>query len=457
MVNANVVISVSAVLVALILTIVVVMRQDGDPTSNYSVTVTGTYNSGGSSANADMYFCTGEDCSFHGHVSKGEFPGYYALVGFEADGKKFLTEHSIGKTFEFDSAGTLLSCHDAAALNSAALTSRIEGLTNAFQVGDKTFEFTDDNGVAGSYTMNTYSLNADPKSDGTPGAVGVTVPSVDECRAVDPNDNDETLNGIVSEATPDISGAGGAGRKLWGGGSMDGSTAAQMCSFGYDGGSSLPGGWNHWSDCITSNAVARFGYSYPTMVLSYAGTNDMWDALQDLKTWGHGSYHGGFYDYVMMTKSCVDSRVDLLRSWGIELDYIVGHSLGGAAATVYQQLSGNGAKVVTFGAPKTSKSTSCRSNGLRIFNEKDPVASNGLGILGGFNHDVTASRQAYESSYCSSSWWGMCTGWSSTYSTRGAACGQEAGGCSWFFDCVYNVGKHSLDTYRKHNLGGFGV
>jgi len=452
MVNANVVISVSAVLVALILTIVIVMRQSGDPTENYSVTVTGSYASGASSFPADMYFCTGADCSFHGHVTKGEFPGYYALVGFEAGGKKFLTEHSIGKTFEFDAAGTLLSCHDAAPLDNGVLAARIEGLTAAFEVGDKTFSFVDDNGTPGSYTMATYTLNSSPASD-TPGAVGVTVPSVEECRLTTAYDVDLSI-AAGGVAPADISGVGG-GRKLWGGRGLNGHTASQLASFGYDG--SLPGGWNYWSDCINSNSVARFAYSYPVMVLSYAGTNDMWDALQDLKTWGNAQYHGGFYDYVIMTKSCVDSRVNLLSSWGIPLSYITGHSLGGAAATVYQQLSNNGATVVTFGAPKTSKNTACRSSGVRIFNEKDPVASNGLGILGGFNHDVTSSRQAYESSYCSSSWWGMCTGWSSSFNTRGAACGQEAGGCSWFFDCVWNVGKHSLGTYQQHQLGNFGV
>ena len=76
-------------------------------------------------------------------------------------------------------------------------------------------------------------------------------------------------------------------------------------------------------------------------------------------------YHGGFYDYVMMTKNCVDHRVRvrLLEKWGFQINYITGHSLGGAAATVYQQLSAKrynsvrDAKVVTYGAPKTSKKT----------------------------------------------------------------------------------------------------
>ena len=151
-----------------------------------------------------------------------------------------------------------------------------------------------------------------------------------------------------------------------------------------------------------------------------------------------------------------------LASRNIYLVYITGHSLGGAAAVVYAQRSGgkasvSAAKVVTFGAPKTSKNTSCKTTGTRIFNEKDPVASNGLGVLGGVNHDVSSARQVYNNDVCTKKLLGICTRTSTTYTHRGASCGQMAGGCSWLVDCLWNVGRHSLDTYRKHGLSDITV
>lgn len=451
MVNANVVISVSAVLVALILTIVVVMRQSGDPTENFSVTVSGTYEKEGTNYAADMYYCTGVDCQFYGAEGSLTFPGYFALVGFDAEGDQYVTEHSIGKTFKF-TGGVLQSCFASESLDTNLLAKQVAGLTSSFNSESKQFEI---DGM--TYTMKDYSMNPSPAGE-TPKVLGLSVPSAAECNIA---------NGVVADTVDattapvvgaDISGV--SGRRLWGGGSLTAHQASQLASFGYSGAGALPSGFYHWSDCITSNSVARFGYSYPTMVLSYAGTDDMWDAMQDLKTWGHGTYHGGFWDYVIMTKGCVDSRVDLLRSWGIDIDYVVGHSLGGAAATIYKQINTqpgmNNAKVITFGAPKTTRNRSCLSSGTRIYNEKDPVASNGLGLMGSFSHDINEAKQAYVSSSCSGSFWGVCYRWSENHNVRSTGCAQEAGGCSWFFDCVYNVGKHSLSTYQQHDLG-FGV
>lgn len=454
MVNANIIISVSAVLVALILTIVIVMRQAGDPADNYSVSVVGTYSKDATTFDAAMYFCTGNDCQFHGkgydgHENEETFPGYYALVGFTTEGKTYVTEHSIGKTFVY-TGEVLTSCHDSTNLDTNVLAERISALTAAW-TGGKTFTIE-----GGTFTMATYDLDADP-SDDTPSVLGKGVPTLAECRTVwgdvdhamssDPDtDFDATKPTIVGER-----------RRLWGGGdNHNAHTLSMLASFAYDG-NGLPGGWTYWALCQNSNSVARFAYAYPTMVIAYAGTNDMWDALQDMKTWGNDRYHGGFHDYVGMTRGCVDNYVNMLRNWGIEIDYITGHSLGGAAAVVYKQTSSAGGRVVTFGAPKTSRYGGCKSLGTRIFHEKDPVASNGLGIMGAFSHDVSSARRTYESSYCSSSWWGMCTGWSTARGTNGAGCWDEAGGCAWFFDCLWNVGNHNLNNYQNFNLGSVGV
>jgi hypothetical protein len=460
--------------VALILTIVVVMREDGDPTDNFSVSVTGVYtepNDGdetGNSYPSDMYYCVGENCQFHGHDVKDTFPGYYALVGFSgdnSDGKAatWVIEHSIGKVFEYE-GDTLKSCYDSADIDSDALTTQVSAMTSNHEAGSTTFALPE----GGSYEMYTYTLNADPSTD-SPSVRGKTVPTLEACKAVwsnedslacaaagidcsDPHDIEEA-DVDETAAAEDLS---SGGRRLWGGGgSHNAHTLSQLASFAYDG--NLPGGWTHWTTCINHNSKARFAYQYPTMVLAWAGTDDFWDALQDLKTWGHSKYHGGFWDYVSMTYDCVQNRVSTLAGWGIQLDYITGHSLGGAATTVYKQRSGNGAKAVTFAAPKTTRDTACASPGVRYFDEKDPVASNGLGILGAFNHDISSAVQLYRTSswYCSRRWWGRCVWWSQrdNYSYRGVGCRTEAGGCSWFFDCLWNVGRHSLTSYQKHGLG----
>ena len=93
-----------------------------------------------------------------------------------------------------------------------------------------------------------------------------------------------------------------------------------------------------------------------------------------------------------------------LAGWGIEIDYVVGHSLGGAAATVYQQQHSPGGQTITFGAPKTrvssgSGSGSCSVSGTRVAHESDSISSNVMGIMGGFNHDISGSMtRAYTAS-----------------------------------------------------------
>ena len=359
---------------------------------------------------------------------------------------------------------------------------RVEELTASFSRDGKSFTLdVEEDGVSSdaTFTMDTYVMNSDPSTD-TPSVRSQAVPAISECEALWKAENDaacaadssggcggdsEVAHSDVDETSPpliDLDTLVGSDRKLGWSESpgQNAATMAHLASFGYTGAGALPSGWVHYKDCITGNSVARFGSKYPVMVLSFAGTDDKWDAIQDLKVWGNDKYHGGFYDYVSMTKSCVDATVDELAVENIYLDYITGHSLGGAAAVVYAQRSSglvSAAKVVTFGAPKTSKNTSCKTTGTRIFNEKDPVASNGLGVLGGVNHDVSSARQVYNNDVCTKKLLGICTRTSTNYLHRRAGCSQMAGGCSWFFDCLWNVGRHSLDTYRKHGLSGISV
>ena len=43
------------------------------------------------------------------------------------------------------------------------------------------------------------------------------------------------------------------------------------------GGESPPSGWTHWVTCETDNAIAKFIYSYPRMVIAFAGTSGLTD------------------------------------------------------------------------------------------------------------------------------------------------------------------------------------
>jgi len=102
-----------------------------------------------------------------------------------------------------------------------------------------------------------------------------------------------------------------------------------------------------------------------------------------------------------------------LHSWGIEIDFLTGHSLGGAAATVFSQLTNNPAErgVWTFGAPKTRNDGSCSVSGKRFQHESDSIASNVMGVMESFNHDIEDSYTVKDHSYCSKrKWWG-CKKW----------------------------------------------
>ena len=115
------------------------------------------------------------------------------------------------------------------------------------------------------------------------------------------------------------------------------------------------------------------------MALAFAGSDDIGDWLKnaDKEKDSSGKYHKGFKTYVDMLSPCVETYRALLRVWGIEIDYIVGHSLGGAAATIYAQEFGNGLSgVATYGAPKTNFKKGTPLKGWRFYHDNDPVTSN---------------------------------------------------------------------------------
>jgi len=180
------------------------------------------------------------------------------------------------------------------------------------------------------------------------------------------------------------------------------------------------------------------------MVLGFSGTDgfrqlrDWLDNLNILHATGDwGTVHRGVHNYVMNIYDCIVGHEERLLAEGIPVDYYVGHSLGGAAATTYYLLRGGGARlgVHTFGAFKTTAGTSCNVPGKRIAHARDSIASNVMGFLGGFNHDISTSVKAFDR--CTRrGWFFGCTRWEKALKDANK-CDWLAGGCSFFADCMY--------------------
>lgn len=219
-----------------------------------------------------------------------------------------------------------------------------------------------------------------------------------------------------------------------------------------------PSGWYIWKTCNVENSTAKFVYQYPTVAITFSGTDGLseWGDWQDnLNTSTHvhegQGFHAGFYNYQNRLAGCLRDGVDQLKGWGIEIDYIVGHSLGGAAATVYANVNyilhddGGWPKLVTFGAPKTRTDAECAEPGERFAHHKDPIAGRAMGMMDGFNHDVTNATKALSAvsgQECGfTDWWGNCWWWRDTYTntTTSQHCNESSDdGCRWYADCAYN-------------------
>jgi len=220
-------------------------------------------------------------------------------------------------------------------------------------------------------------------------------------------------------------------------------------------------GWRLHAQCFTNGATAKFLYKSGAMVLSFAGTEmtDFRDWRNNLNVWSthvNGkTVHAGFYSYQNSLSRCVNNHKNNLAGRGIPLSYIVGHSLGGASATVYAQMHGNARHgVVTFGAVKTRYNGQCSVAGTRYMHESDPAAGNLMGYFGYLKHDVTSATQLYQGGYhCTRRcWWSCCPwGWSRSNGRRGMGCTQTSGGCSWTAQCIYNFATvHPGATMRKY-------
>jgi len=219
-------------------------------------------------------------------------------------------------------------------------------------------------------------------------------------------------------------------------------------------------GWRLHAQCYTRGATAKFLYKSGAMVLSFAGTEmtDFRDWRNNLNIWyqtTHGiTTHAGFFNYQNSLAGCINSEKNSLAGRGIPLSYIVGHSLGGSAATVYSQMHGQARHgLVTFGAPKTRYGGQCSVSGTRYAHESDPAASNLMGYFGALRHDVTSAVKLHPGGYhCTRRcWWSCCPwAWARSNARTGMGCTQSAGGCSWSAQCIYNFATvHPGANLRK--------
>jgi hypothetical protein len=378
---------------------------------------------------------------FTENVNKEEAIGSKVRIE-DPSGGSYLTDHGLGFGFKFDESGTLVKCESLGELSDP--TEGLESLAVAASEDGLTLVITDD-AAENLIRIDRASIEFDTSGE------KLVVPSVEECAALSGQGN-KLPDGEVDEVTgepEDLSSwvEEDGRRKLWTGGSVSDKELWEAAHGSYK--TSTPSGWTTWATCEGDNAFAKFMYKYPVMVIGFAGT----DGLSDFSDWvdnlnldttnpsGQANVHEGFYNYQGKVSGCIIGKKNQLAGWGIDIDYIVGHSLGGAAATVWSQHNDNPAVhgVYTFGAPKTRQDGSCSVPGKRFAHESDAISSNVMGILGNFNHDVQNSVKAYKESYCSSDCWAGCCpwGWSDRKKTSTQTCSDNSGGCSWLADCVY--------------------
>mmetsp|Transcript_20218 Transcript_20218/g.50517 ORF Transcript_20218/g.50517 Transcript_20218/m.50517 type:complete len:973 (+) Transcript_20218:82-3000(+) len=136
-----------------------------------------------------------------------------------------------------------------------------------------------------------------------------------------------------------------------------------------------------WSSGRTQDVPIDNEFSCDLWVLEFRGSDELEDAVTDLSTDAGGPgnrYHSGFYLYtVQLAQACVTrQRQKLIQQLGHDLHFVTGHSLGGAAATIYAQEYGNAELgVVTWGAPKTNHRDATLVKGVRIWHWEDPVVN----------------------------------------------------------------------------------
>ena len=115
--------------------------------------------------------------------------------------------------------------------------------------------------------------------------------------------------------------------------------------------------WDHLKTFRHGSAQGFIAHKAPVLIVAIAGTNDLVDVGQDLDLQptvlsnGRLNVHNGFSNHALEVRSAL-SKFDF-SLWPTTEVWLVGHSLGGAAATLLPlvlDLPGT-VRVVTYGAP----------------------------------------------------------------------------------------------------------
>jgi hypothetical protein len=221
-----------------------------------------------------------------------------------------------------------------------------------------------------------------------------------------------------------------------------------QAAYGHNSRPALPSGWSYASGSFScneaalsnsANAVAKLVKNGNTRAIIIAGSDDIWDWLQNIG----GAFadvngcHSGFWHYANSLGSCVAGLLG-----GNQADYVIGHSLGGAASSIFYSLNGglmkSSTQVVTYGAPLTC-TTSCNIPGTRYVHINDIVGSSVASLFGlkgwqhqqssGYVHKETSRRRRW-----------------SVWSRRRRAYWEWKSGCATMADAGLNL----VDAFNKH-------
>jgi hypothetical protein len=362
-----------------------------------------------------------------------------------------LYDYHLNYLFTFQKDGTLSKCQHVEAPSFLEIIKQADAMV--VTDGGKLLSGVQADGTEYMFSVENFALDADLDA-----VVSLQSPSADDCSklrarsyiAYQPLGNTtHHLLGLVSGSRRRLSERITKRRLGWSGIASD--KQLWDAAYGaYKGNGAVPG-WYTWKECEAGNAYAKFLYKHVSngyaMVIAFAGTDglsDFGDWKNNLniqpKTYGNRKVHKGFYDYQNALAHCIDGYRSQLSGWNINVAYSTGHSLGGAAATLYEDMHPTTHGAWTYGAPKTRYDQQCEVKGKRFAHQNDAIASNVMGIMGSLNHNIQNAVRLYDESYCSSSCWiGCCPwGWKNRRKSGTQNCNQDSGGCSWLVDCAYN-------------------
>jgi len=289
-----------------------------------------------------------------------------AVLATYSDGRSVLIDYAVGIEFNYDSAGDLTECEP---MSDASPPNDELRFLESTSVDTGAVLITGEDVEGLKFLLQVDDFLLDVKSE------PLQRPSVADCVALPKQRRSQNHRRLA-------------------GGACSAETYA-LASAAYDDGAGADQGsiegWTEVKKCENANALAKIWTKDGQVAVGFAGS-DFGDRLGDwrnnLHLFSHEGFHGGFYHYVEKVKTCLDQAV---HEHGGQVHFYVGHSLGGAAATVYFDIASNAApnaSVITYGAPKTHVASGCTIPGTRFAHVSDPVPSNFWGAMGDYHHKI---------------------------------------------------------------------